>query len=436
MTGTTDPAHTDPFAVLETVWRMESARIVAGVARVVRDVGHAEELAHDALVAAMEQWPREGVPDNPGAWLAATARRRAIDAIRREQTLTRKTELLVGRAGDDTVAPAADVAVGDGAAAVGDDLLALLFATCHPAVARESRVALTLRLFGGLTTDEIAHAFLVPSPTVGQRISRAKKRLAAVGPEALAVPTGDELAARLGAVLEVVYLVFNEGYAATTGVDWTRPALCVEAMRLGRVLAALQPDEPEVHGLVALMELQASRLRARVGPTGEPVLLGDQDRARWDRVLLQRGLAALARAEAGSGAASGGGRGRGRYTLQAAIAACHARARSTDDTDWARIAALYAELAALTPSPVVELNRAVAVSRAESPAAGLAVLEPLLTDPTLAGYHLLPAVRADMLTALGRVDEAVAELDRALGLVRTVAERELLEQRRATLLGG
>jgi RNA polymerase sigma-70 factor, ECF subfamily len=420
---------TDPYALLETVWRMESARIVAGVARVVRDVGQAEELAHDALVAAMEQWPREGVPDNPGAWLAATARRRAIDAIRREQTLARKTELLVGRAGDDNVAPPADVAVGDGAAAVGDDLLALLFATCHPAVAREARVALTLRLFGGLTTDEIAHAFLVPSPTVGQRISRAKKRLAAVGPEALAVPTGDELADRLGAVLEVVYLVFNEGYAATTGVDWTRPALCVEAMRLGRVLAALQPAEPEVHGLVALMELQASRLRARVGPSGEPVLLGDQDRARWDRVLLQRGLAALARAEAGSGGA------RGRYTLQAAIAACHARARSTDDTDWAAIAALYVELAVLAPSPVVELNRAVAVSRAEGPEAGLAVLEPLRTDPALAGYHLLPAVRADMLTALGRIDEAVTELDRALALVRTAAERELLERRRATLLG-
>ena len=425
MTTATDPAHADPYGVLETVWRMESARIVAGVARVVRDVGLAEELAQDALVAAMEQWPREGVPDNPGAWLAATARRRAIDTIRREQTLARKTELL----DEPGTAPAADVAVGDGAAAVGDDLLALLFATCHPSVARESRVALTLRLFGGLTTDEIAHAFLVPSPTVGQRISRAKKRLAAVGPEALAVPTGEELAARLGAVLEVVYLVFNEGYAATTGVDWTRPALCVEAMRLGRVLAALQPGEPEVHGLVALMELQASRLRARVGPSGEPVLLGDQDRARWDRVLLQRGLAALARAEAGSGDA------RGRYTLQAAIAACHARARSTETTDWAAIAALYAELAVLTPSPVVELNRAVAVSRSEGPEAGLAVLEPLRTDPTLAGYHLLPAVRADMLSALGRTDEAVAELDRALGLVRTVAERELLERRRATLLG-
>ena len=279
---------TDPYALLETVWRMESARIVAGVARVVRDVGLAEELAHDALVAAMEQWPRDGVPDNPGAWLAATARRRAIDVIRREQNLARKTELL----DEPGVAPAADAAVGDGATAVGDDVLALLFATCHPAVARESRVALTLRLFGGLTTDEIAHAFLVPSPTIGQRISRAKKRLAGVGPDALAVPVGDELAARLGAVLEVIYLVFNEGYAATTGVDWTRPSLCVEAMRLGRVLAALAPEEPEVHGLVALMELQASRLRARVGPSGEPVLLGDQDRARWDRVLLGRGLAA------------------------------------------------------------------------------------------------------------------------------------------------
>jgi RNA polymerase sigma-70 factor, ECF subfamily len=375
----------------------------------------------------MEQWPRDGVPDNPGAWLAATARRRAIDVIRREQNLARKTELLVGRAGDDTVSPAADAAVGDGAAAVGDDVLALLFATCHPAVARESRVALTLRLFGGLTTDEIAHAFLVPSPTIGQRISRAKKRLAGVGPDALAVPVGDELAARLGAVLEVIYLVFNEGYAATTGVDWTRPSLCVEAMRLGRVLAALAPEEPEVHGLVALMELQASRLRARVGPSGEPVLLGDQDRGRWDRVLLGRGLAALARAEAD-------GR-RGRYLLQAAIAACHARARSTDDTDWAAIAVLYAELAALTPSPVIELNRAVAVARAEGPEAGLAVLEPLSSEPTLARYHLLPAVRADMLTTLGRVDEAVAEIERALDLVRTVAERELLERRKAALLG-
>ncbi|MEJ2887265.1 RNA polymerase sigma factor [Actinomycetospora aeridis] len=405
---------------------MESARIVAGVARLVRDVGRAEELAHDALVAAMEQWPVEGVPDNPAAWLAATARRRAIDMIRREQTLVRKTGTL--EAGESGTTPAADAEVGDGAAALGDDVLALLFATCHPAVARESRVALTLRLFGGLTTDEIAHAFLVPSPTIGQRISRAKKRLAGVGPEALAVPVGDELADRLGPVLEVIYLVFNEGYAATTGVDWTRPTLCVEAMRLGRVLAALRPQEPEVHGLVALMELQASRLRARIGPSGEPVLLGDQDRSRWDRVLLRRGLAGLERATAGSGA-------RGRYTLQAAIAACHARARSTDDTDWAAIAALYAELGALAPSPVVELNRAVAVARAEGPEAGLAVLEPLRDEPALTGYHLLPAVRADMLTTLGRRDEAVAEIDRALELVRTLAERELLERRRSALLG-
>lgn len=423
--ATTEPARSDPYGVLETVWRMESARIVAGVARLVRDVGRAEELAHDALVAAMEQWPAQGVPDNPAAWLSSTARRRAIDLIRREQTLARKTETL--EAGESGLAPGADAAVGDGAAAVGDDVLALLFATCHPALARESRVALTLRLFGGLTTDEIAHAFLVPSPTIGQRISRAKKRLAGVGPEALAVPVGAELDDRLGAVLEVIYLVFNEGYAATTGVDWTRPTLCVEAMRLGRVLATLSPREPEVHGLVALMELQASRLRARVGPSGEPVLLGDQDRSRWDRVLLGRGLAALDRAQESAP--------RGRYTLQAAIAACHARARSTDDTDWAAIAALYAELAALTPSPVVELNRAVAVSRAEGAAAGLAVLEPLRGDPALAGYHLLPAVRADMLTTLGRVDEAVHELDRALELVRTVAERELLERRRAALLG-
>ena len=434
---------TDPYAVLEAVWRMESARIVAGVARVVRDVGRAEELAHDALVAGMEQWPRDGVPDNPAAWLSATARRRAVDTIRREQTLARKTETL--EAGESGVSPGADAEIGDGAAAVGDDVLALLFATCHPAVARESRVALTLRLFGGLTTDEIAHAFLVPSPTVGQRLSRAKKRLAGVGPEALTVPVADELTARLGAVLEVIYLVFNEGYAATSGVDWTRPTLCVEAMRLGRVLAALCPDEPEVHGLVALMELQGSRLRARVGPSGEPVLLGDQDRALWDRVLLRRGLAALARAEASTAHVSeipgysrefrSRGQRRGRYTLQAAIAACHARARSIDDTDWAAIAALYAELAAVNPSPVVELNRAVAVSRAEGPEAGLAVLEPLAAEPTLAGYHLLPAVRADMLVTLGRIDEAVTELDRALGLVRTVAERELLERRKAELLG-
>jgi len=415
----------DPFTVLETVWRMESARIVAGVARVVRDVGHAEELAHDALVAAMEQWPRDGVPDNPGAWLAATGRRRAIDQVRREQTLARRPEQL--EASDADVTPAADTDVGDGAAAIGDDVLALLFATCHPLLARESRVALTLRLFGGLTTDEIARALLVGSSTVGQRISRAKKRLAAAGPAALEVPVGDDLAARLGTVLEVVYLIFNEGYAASGGEDWTRPALCADAMRLGRVLARLLPGVAEVHGLVALMELQASRLPARTGPDGRPVLLAEQDRARWDRLLLGRGLAALAVAEAEGT--------RGRYTLQAAIAACHARARSVDDTDWTTMAGLYAELAELTPSPVVELNRAVVVGRASGPEAGLAVLAPLADDPALATYHLLPAVRADLLTQLGRLEEAAEDLERAIALARTAAERDLLGRRLAGLAG-
>jgi RNA polymerase sigma-70 factor, ECF subfamily len=411
----------DPFAVLETVWRMESARIVAGVARVVRDVGRAEELAHDALVAAMEQWPGEGVPDNPGAWLAATARRRAIDLVRREQNLVRKTELL----DEPGTAPAADATVGDGAVAVGDEVLALLFATCHPVLARESRVALTLRLFGGLTTDEIARGLLVASTTVGQRVSRAKKRLA--GPDVdLDVPVGDELVARLGPVLEVLYLIFNEGYSATAGADWTRPTLCVEAMRLGRVLAGLVPGEAEVHGLVALMELQASRLRARIGADGSPVLLADQDRARWDRVLVRRGLAGLDRAVA---LAPGGGARLGRYTLQAAIAACHARARSVEDTDWATIAGLYAELATVAPSPVVELNRAVAVARAQGPEAGLAVLAPLADEPAMASYHLLPAVRAELLGQLGRTDEARAELDRAAGLARNAAERDLLRRR-------
>jgi predicted RNA polymerase sigma factor len=325
-----------------------------------------------------------------------------------------------------TVAPAADAEVGDGTWEIGDQLLALLFATCHPVLPRESRVALTLRLFGGLTTDEIARALLAESPTVGQRISRAKKKLAAEGPAALEVPVGDELTPRLGSVLEVVYLVFNEGYAASSGDHWTRPALCAEAMRLGRVLARLLPDEAEVHGLVALMELQASRLPARTGPDGRPVLLADQDRARWDRLLLGRGLAALAVAEAGAPT-------RGRYTLQAALAACHARARSTDDTDWSRMATLYGELAQLTPSPVIELNRAVVVSRAEGPAAGLAVLDPLADAPELARYHLLPAVRADLLEQLGRVEEADRELARALELARTGAERQLLARRREAL---
>jgi RNA polymerase sigma factor (sigma-70 family) len=414
----------DVFAVLETVWRMESARIVAGVARLVRDVGLAEELAHDALVAAMEQWPDQGVPDNPGAWLAATARRRAIDTIRREQNLARKTEQL----DDPGVAPGADTGVGDPTHAIGDEVLALLFATCHPALARESRVALTLRLFGGLTTDEIARAFLVPSPTVGQRISRAKKRLAQVGPDALGIPTGDELEARVASVLEVVYLVFTEGHTASSGDDWIRPSLCTDAMRLGRVLARLLPHHAEASGLVALMELQASRLRARKAPDGRALTLEEQDRGRWDRLLISHGLAALGTAEALAPV-------RGRYTLQAAIAACHARARSVVDTDWARMAALYDELATRAPSPVVELNRAVVVGRAEGPAAGLAVLDRLRDDPALAAYHLVPAVRADLLTALDRPDEAAVELERAVELARTRAERDLLRRRLEALPG-
>ena len=415
----------DPFVVLETTWRMESARIVAGVARVVRDVGRAEDLAHDALVAAMEQWPAEGVPTNPGAWLATTARRRAVDLIRREQTLARRTEEL-GHAEAGRTGPDAGEVVVDPVRAVGDEVLALLFATCHPDLTRESRVALTLRLFGGLTTDEIARALLTASPTVGQRISRAKKRLAAAD-VVLEVPTGEELRARLGPVLEVISLIFTEGHSATTGDDWIRPALCEEATRLARVLARLLPDEPETHGLAALLELQASRLRSRTGPDGEPVLLADQDRSRWDRLLLGRGLAALERAERGGT--------RGRYTLQAAIAACHARARSVEGTDWTRMAALYAELAVLTPSPVVELNRAVVVARADGPAAGLAVLAPLADDPALASYHLLPAVRADLLTQLGRDEEAAVDLERALALARTRAERELLARRLTALRG-
>ena len=412
----------DAYVVLDAVWRAESARIVAGVGRVVRDVGRAEELAHDALVAALEQWPVEGVPDNPGAWLAATARRRAIDLIRREQTFARKAEQ-VGHDEASRTAPDAAEVVADPVRAVGDDVLALLFATCHPVLARESRVALTLRLFGGLTTDEIARALLVSSTTVGQRISRAKKRLSAAGVD-LEIPAGEELAGRVGAVLEVVYLVFNEGYAATTGVDWVRADLCDEAMRLGRRLVALLPERPEVHGLLALMELQASRLRARVGPDGEPVLLADQDRGRWDHLLVRRGLAGLARAEAAAG-----NRRRDHYTLQAGIAACHARAGSVEDTDWTAMAALYGELAVVTPSPVVELNRAVVVGRAEGPEAALALVDALRDEPALARYHLLPAVRADLLTRLGRRDEAAAELERAAAMASNEVERALLRRR-------
>ncbi|MFC5063142.1 RNA polymerase sigma factor [Actinomycetospora atypica] len=409
----------DPFVVLDAVWRAESARIVAGVARVVRDVGLAEELAHDALVAALEQWPAEGVPDNPGAWLAATARRRAIDTIRREQTFARKAEQISRDEARRSAPDAADVVV-DPTRAVGDDVLALLFASCHPVLARDSRVALTLRLFGGLTTEEIARGLLVASTTVGQRVSRAKKRLSAQGVE-LEIPVGDELTARLGAVLEVVYLVFNEGYTATAGASWVRHDLCDEALRLGRRLVALLPARPEVHGLLALMELQASRLRARTGPDGEPVLLADQDRGRWDHLLVRRGLDGLVRAQE-LGATDP-------YTLQAELAAVHARAGSVDATDWALLAELYARLAARTPSPVIELNRAVVVGKAHGPEAGLAIVDGLRDDPALARYHLLPAVRADLLTQLGRTGEAAAELERAAAMASNEAERRLLHRR-------
>ena len=409
----------DAFVVLDAVWRAESARIVAGVARVVRDVGLAEELAHDALVAALEQWPAEGVPDNPGAWLASTARRRAIDTIRREQTFARKAEQIGHDEARRTAPDAADV-VADPPRAVGDDVLALLFASCHPVLARDSRVALTLRLFGGLTTDEIARGLLVASTTVGQRVSRAKKRLSAQGVE-LEIPAGDELTARLGAVLEVVYLVFNEGYSATAGAAWVRHDLCDEALRLGRRLVALLPDRPEVHGLLALMELQASRLRARTGPDGEPVLLADQDRGRWDHLLVRRGLDGLARAQE-LGATDP-------YTAQAELAAVHARAGSVEATDWALLAELYARLAAATPSPIIELNRAVVVGKAHGPEAGLAIVDGLRDEPALARYHRRPAVRADLLTRLGRAGEAAAELERAAAMASNEAERRLLHRR-------
>ena len=405
--------------VVDAVWRMESAKLIAVLTRVTGDVGRAEELAQDALVAALEQWPESGVPDRPGAWLTATAKHRAVDAFRRAERLTRKTAEL-GRELQEAVEP-------DWAAAldepVEDDVLRLVFIACHPVLSPEARVALTLRLVGGLTTEEIARAFLVPEPTLAQRIVRAKRTLTAAKVP-FEVPTGTDFAARLASVLEVIYLVFNEGYAATAGEDWVRPALCQEALRLGRILAELTPAEPEVHGLVALMELQASRLRARVGPDGEPVLLGDQDRGRWDRVLIGRGLAALQRAEQI-------GRGLGPYALQAAIAACHARAGTVEDTDWARIAALYEALAALTPSPVVELNRAVAVSRAYGPAAGLDLVDALTDVPALRGYHLLPSVRGDLLAQLGRPQEARGEFERAASLTRNERERRLLLDRAA-----
>ncbi len=408
---------TDTHRAIEAIWRIESAKIIAGLARIVRDVGLAEELAQDALVAALEQWPESGVPDNPGAWLMATGKHRAIDFFRRKKLLERKHEEL-GRELDAQQKMAVadfDTAIDDD---IGDDLLRLVFTACHPVLSTEARVALTLRLLGGLTTEEIARAFLVPEPTVAQRIVRAKRTLSEARVP-FEVPRGDELAARLSSVLEVIYLIFNEGYSATAGDDWMRPALCEDALRLGRILAELVPKEPEVHGLVALMEIQASRSGARIGPSGEPILLLDQDRARWDQLLIHRGLAALQRAEELGGAL-------GRYALQAAIAACHARARTPEETDWPRIAALYDTLAQGAPSPVVELNRAVAVAMAFGPAAGLELVDALTSEPSLKSYHLLPSVRGDFLFKLGRFAEAQAEFERAAALTRNAREHELL----------
>jgi RNA polymerase sigma-70 factor, ECF subfamily len=410
----------DEHRAIDAVWRIESARLIAGLARIVRDVGLAEELAHDALVAALEQWPGSGVPANPGAWLMATAKHRAIDLLRRGKRLDRKHEELGRELEAEAAAPDLEAAIDDD---VGDDLLRLVFIACHPVLSTEARVALTLRLLGGLKTEEIARAFLVPEPTVAQRIVRAKRTLAEEHVP-FEVPRGEELAARLSSVLEVIYLVFNEGYTATAGDDWMRPALCEDALRLGRILAELVPKEPEVHGLVALMEIQASRSAARTGPSGEPVLLLDQHRARWDHLLVRRGLAALERAEALGGA-------RGPYALQAAIAACHARARTAAETDWARIAALYEALAQVTPSPVVELNRAVALAMTFGPAAGLELVDELTSEPSLRSYHLLPSVRGDLLAKLGRFDEARAELERAAALTRNARERDLLLERAA-----
>ncbi|MEA2389975.1 MAG: hypothetical protein QOK31_84 [Solirubrobacteraceae bacterium] len=408
---------------IDAVWRIESARLIAGLTRIVRDVGVAEELAQDALVAALEQWPESGVPDNPGAWLMATAKHRAVDRLRRRTLLERKHEELARdvETSPDRSTAAFDAVIDDDG--VGDDLLGLVFMTCHPVLSREARVALTLRLLGGLATTEIARAFLVPESTVAQRIVRAKRTLSEAHVP-FEVPSGDELTVRLASVLEVVYLVFNEGYAATAGDDWMRPALCEEALRLGRILAELVPREPEVHGLVALMEIQASRSRARTGPAGEPVLLLEQDRARWDRVLIGRGLAALERAQALGG-------GLGPYALQASIAACHARALTPEATDWQRIAALYDALAELSPSPVVELNRAVALGMAFGPAVGLELVDALGDEPLLKDYHLLPGVRGDLLAKLGRLDEARAEFERAASLTRNARERELLLERAA-----
>jgi RNA polymerase sigma factor (sigma-70 family) len=409
----------DTHRAIDAVWRIESPKLIAGLTRMVRDVGLAEDLAQDALVAALEQWPGEGIPRNPGAWLMAAAKHRAIDQFRRRKMLTEK-HAAIGHELEEAQqrVPDFSTALDDD---VGDDLLRLVFIACHPILSTEARVALTLRLLGGLTTDEIARAFLVPESTIAQRIVRAKRTLAKEQVR-FDVPRGAERFARLSSVLEVLYLIFNEGYTATAGDDWTRPALCEDALRLGRIVAELAPAEAEVHGLVALMEIQASRLRARIGPSGEPVLLLDQNRARWDRLLIRRGLDALDRAAKLGGPP-------GQYELQASIAACHARALTPEQTDWARIATLYEQLATVTPSPVVELNRAVAVGMAYGPQAGLDLVDQLLDEPSMRGYHLLPSVRGDLLVKVGRLDEAREEFERAASLTRNTRERELLLER-------
>ncbi|HXZ54115.1 MAG TPA: RNA polymerase sigma factor [Burkholderiales bacterium] len=411
-------------AAVDAIWRIESAKIVAALARMTRDVGLAEELAQEALVAALEKWPEAGVPDKPGAWLMAAARNRALDHFRHRKLAEEKHEQ-IARESEEGFMPDFDANLEDD---IGDDLLRLIFTACHPVLSTEARAALTLKLLCGLTTEEIAHAFLVPEATVAQRIVRAKRTLSEARVP-FEVPRGEELSARLASVLEVVYLVFNEGYSATAGDDWMRPALCEDALRLARILAELAPEEPEVHGLVALMEIQASRFRARAGPTGEPVLLLDQDRARWDHVLVRRGLAALERAEGFGGAL-------GPYTLQAAIAACHARANAPAETDWKRIVALYDALAQLMPSPIVELNRAVAVAMAYGPEEGLALVDSIAAEPALRGYHLLPSVRGDFLEKLGRFDEARGEFERAASMTRNAREVRLLLDRAAALHPG
>lgn len=416
----------DPNRTIAAVWRIESAKLIAALARIVRDVGVAEELAQDALVAAMEQWPQGGIPDNPAAWLMATAKHRAIDKLRRDELLARK-HLELAHELESAMDDARVSAEADLDDPIGDDVLRLIFVACHPVLSTEARGTLTLRLLGGLSIEEIARAFLATEPTIAQRIVRAKRMLSEAEVP-FEVPRGAELSERIASVLEVIYLIFNEGYTATAGDDWTRPALCEEALRLGRILVGLMPNEAEAHGLVALMELQASRLHARTGPRGEPILLLEQNRARWDQLLIRRGLKALECVERLGGA-------RGRYALQAGIAACHAQAREANATDWARIAHLYATLATVAPSPIVELNRAVAVAMAEGPAAGLELVEALTTEPALQSYHLLPTVRGDLLEKLGRYDEARAEFERAAGLTRNARERDVLRKRAAAAIG-